>query len=215
MNLAHTFALAISLTAANEAAAQINLAEKDLAIVMPNDLQTPLELSGAGDQIFDQAWLRAVQDGFAATSVGAALQSENRLDDWRMVTARLVPCSPISNSTRSPQDIYCWPEIRQVWQPILKDFQGRTIRHDFYADDRAIHVLYDVATAADRDLIAAVKAELALDPTGSTMPAALKSRFAARRDTQADSFISAVTGLRDNAFADSAYMGSWSAARAD
>ena len=182
--------------------------ERDIAIVLPHDLNTPVRLQGAGDAIFNRSWLSSVNQAFSATAVGNTLEIENRLSDWRLVTARLVPCSPLSKSVLADQDIFCWPEVRQVWQPVMEDFQGRTVRHPYFADDRAIHVLYDVTpTGSDAAVLKQMKNQLDSDPKGTSVPSELRQRFVTARNSVVTGFMQEILSLRDPSLSTSSLRG--------
>lgn len=119
------------------------LFEKDLALLFPLENDQPILVGDAS--VFPEDWLQVVSDAYRLTAVGSTLDFENRPEDWRLVSLRIVPCSPLGSFPEQDIDELCWPEIRQVWQPVLQDvFIKWNVRRDFYADDRAIHALYDV-----------------------------------------------------------------------
>ena len=110
----------------------------DIALVMPKEHLGLDSRTG----LLKESWYNQVKKGFKNTSVGEALDIENVFSDWQLVSVRVVPCSPLGVSPLQQIDLYCWPEIRLVWQPIL--LQSNHGRESNYADDRAIHVLYDI-----------------------------------------------------------------------
>ena len=110
----------------------------DIAIVLPKD-RVGL---GAKSGLLVPSWYEGVKEGFSRTSVGDALESENYLDDWQIVSLRVVPCSPLGVSPKQNIDQFCWPELRLVWQPIL--LKNNPGRQPNFADDRALHALYDI-----------------------------------------------------------------------
>lgn len=116
----------------------LELKPTDIALVMPK------EHLGLDSQtgLLKESWYNQVKKGFKNTSVGEALDIENVFSDWQLISVRVVPCSPLGISPLQQIDLYCWPEIRLVWQPIL--LQRNPGRESNYADDRAIHVLYDI-----------------------------------------------------------------------
>ena len=122
--------------------------EKDLSIQTPliarSVLRSGPSKTGAPIAILPFEWISQVETAFSKTPVGNALELENEKSDWRLVSARIVPCSPLGVTPKQNLSDYCWPEIRIVWQPVVRNFQARGRIYKSYADDRAIHVLYDV-----------------------------------------------------------------------
>lgn len=88
--------------------------------------------------------LQQVSDAYMRTAVGNALEAENAYSDWKLVSTRIVPCSPLGVVPSANTQIFCWPELRLVWQPIISNFRRYTVILPSFADDRAIHALYDV-----------------------------------------------------------------------
>ena len=191
------------------------LAEKDLAIAFPlesPDLISVLDSVSAQSTLFPAAWYSKILEGFRPSPVGDALTIENTFADWKLVSARLVPCSPLGVTTTQQNDLWCWPEVRLVWQPVLRNFvqMGRTLKS--YADDRAVHALYDVApetgglSAAEAqsagNLI--VKIRQALN-RGASQNAVLTPQelqeFTTLRKRVVQSFLANVLALRSGAFA--------------
>ncbi|NRA68188.1 MAG: hypothetical protein HRU19_27135 [Pseudobacteriovorax sp.] len=201
-------ALSIMTPAFSTQAAE--LYEKDLAIIISHQADKPITISHKNEPIFKQAWLEKVQDAYRRTSVGDTLRYENWTSDWRLVSLRLVPCSPIGNSILADQDIFCWPELRQVWQPVMENFKGRVIRHDYWADDRAIHVLYDVfGTDRQRQVqaLSSVKEQLDSDPSGQSIAATTLQEFLSLRDQVVQQYLSDIEGLRTGGYPEAAYQG--------
>ena len=116
----------------------LDLKPTDIALVMPKEHLGLNSETG----LLKESWYQQVKKGFRNTSVGETLDIENVFSDWQLVSMRVVPCSPLGVSPLQEIDRYCWPEIRLVWQPIL--VQTNPGREPNYADDRAIHVLYDI-----------------------------------------------------------------------
>ncbi|WP_141730742.1 hypothetical protein [Oligoflexus tunisiensis] len=116
------------------------LAEKDLALVLDRDPAQAIRFQNAGAGIlFPQSWYQAVLNGFRQTPVGDALERENVYDHWQLTGIRVAPCMPIGLVPTDNVREHCWPEVRLVWQPIV-----RTTTGGLFADDRAIHATYDV-----------------------------------------------------------------------
>lgn len=119
-------------------------AAQDLALLFQG--QEPVlsagDLTSRGDVFLPYRWVQAVSDAYSTTEVGEALEWENRYEDWRLVSMRIVPCAPLGVALpQSPQD-FCWPMVRLVWQPVLLDHRVSWTTFSEYADDRAIHALY-------------------------------------------------------------------------
>ena len=118
----------------------------DLAILFDlNDL--PVITSSTrlenGSVFLPLDWVRTVSEAYSDTDVGDALELENFYSDWQVVSIRLVPCDPLGITPDQNIDSLCWPMVRMVWQPVLRDYQTRWGTYvDAYADDRAIHALY-------------------------------------------------------------------------
>jgi hypothetical protein len=125
------------------------LAEKDLAIVLPAASSRGIfaaKSEAPQTPLFKREWYETVRTAFQKTSVGDSLELENTFADWRLVSLRVVPCSPLRESLQWNADVYCWPEVRLVWQPVVTGGAQVISRiTDHYADDRAMHVLYDVS----------------------------------------------------------------------
>ena len=116
------------------------------------------------DKLMPERWYREVLDGYKNSSAGRALELENSYSEWQLVAMRVVPCKPMVRSTKHNASDYCWPEVRLVMQPIIKKLEIRRGNVTNYADDRAVHMLYDV----DAQILGSSKA---------TEAAALKSKI--------------------------------------
>ncbi len=110
---------------------------KDIALVLPARGNAKL---GAEETLFPASWWQSIFQAFHQTSIGDALEVENKLNDWRLVAVRLAPCQPLLPYITPRNEVLCQPELRLIWQPVTQHF----IRDKWtaYADDRAIHVLY-------------------------------------------------------------------------
>lgn len=170
----------------------------DIAIILPKD-KVGL---GVKSGLLDPAWYKKVKDGFSRTSVGDALENENYFDDWQIVSLRIVPCSPLGVSPKQNIDQFCWPELRIVWQPILvKDNPGRQPN---FADDRAIHALYDIdpklyVSSAAAQVALGVKSEIATSLAKGLSPSISSSElqaFTEVRNRTASRFLEEVKLLR-------------------
>lgn len=107
--------------------------------------------------------IRQVEKSYLDTSVGDAVSRENKIADWMLVSARIVPCSPLGVIPGPATDILCWPEVRLIWQPVLKDFRRYTAILSWFADDRAIHSLHDVPASIALTQTESTRAELLLN----------------------------------------------------
>ncbi len=146
------------------------VAEKDLAVVFAaEDAEAPSASTrlSSGGILLSQPTYEAVANAFVSTSVGAALTEESHYEDWRVVSFRIAPCSPLAPAAHTEWRALCWPEVRVVFQPIVRNarIHGRTSLA--FADDRAIHALYDappdsalepLQAARARELVARVRA---------------------------------------------------------
>ncbi len=123
---------------AGSAAAQ-SVAARDIAIILPaaGTVRIP-----AVAPYFASKWLDRVEEAFAATAVGNAVAEESARPDWRLVAVRFAPCQPLLPFLTPQNLILCVPELRLVWQPIEPRHNGQ-----YFADDRAIHALYDLDPA--------------------------------------------------------------------
>jgi hypothetical protein len=173
----------------------------DIAIILPKD-KVGL---GVKSGLLSPAWYEKVKDGFSRTSVGDALDNENYFDDWQIVSLRMVPCSPLGVSPKQNIDQYCWPEVRIVWQPILvKNNPGRQPN---FADDRAIHALYDIdpklyVSSAAAQVALGVKNEIASSLVKGQNPKISSSdlqAFTEVRNRTASRFLDEVMLLRSSA----------------
>ena len=116
------------------------LQSKDLAVLLPqNDPELRLQLNDLG---FSENWLMQIAAAFSQTSVGEALTEENRADDWQLVSMRAVPCQSLLNRPHPQENKVCWPEVRFVLQPIVRNVSALARIIPFFADDRAVHVLF-------------------------------------------------------------------------
>ena len=189
----------------------VELKEKDLGVLLPIQSRYIINVTGEPnlEKIFSKSWLRQVNEAFEETSIGSSLETENIPEDWQLVSLRIVPCSPLG--TYPHQDIgeLCWPEIRQVWQPILRDKKIRwNVKRPFYADDRAIHALYDTSLLkGDVQLLQKIRNLLQSYHGQKSIDSELRVKFLERRDIAVARFIKAVSELRQYAAGESSYSG--------
>ena len=122
-------------------------AHQDLAILLPRDPDIRLTADSPGsngETLLSREWLDIIGQQFMLTAVGDAFMEENWYEDWHIVSIRLAPCSPLTNTPGVEAERWCWPEVRVVWQPTQFDIPVRGIHRSAYSDDRAVHVLYHV-----------------------------------------------------------------------
>jgi hypothetical protein len=205
--------------AAKEAAltATASLHEKDLAVIFDRadkSLVTASAKTTPTSALLPKAWVSAVSAAFGETSVGEALESENRYEDWRVVSFRVAPCAPLGPTPASDIDRLCWPEVRLVFQPLIYKVRIHERYAEAFADDRAIHALYDAVpelalsaaeAARARALVARVRSAAPATPFAPLSPAEL-TEFVALRDRVARGLLSETLALRGN-FPDDAYRG--------
>ena len=122
------------------------LKEKDLAVVFDTAFENPIKAKDQllTDKLMPERWYRKVLNGYKDSSVGNALEFENSYSEWQLVAMRVVPCKPLVLSTKHKAESYCWPEVRLVMQPIVEKIRTRRGFIEDFADDRAVHMLYDV-----------------------------------------------------------------------
>jgi hypothetical protein len=123
-----------------------DLRAKDLAIAfsLTSTELVPFAQPLGGRALFPASWYSAVISAFQKTDVGDALTVENQAADWRVVSARIAPCAPLGPTPLSDVENICWPEVRLVFQPILRDVNFHQRASEAFADDRAIHAIYPV-----------------------------------------------------------------------
>lgn len=131
--------------------------------------------------LLSETLIRQVENSYLNTSVGDAMSRENKISDWMLVSTRIVPCSPLGLIPGPQNEVLCWPEVRLVWQPVLRDFRRYTAILSWFADDRAIHSLYDVP------------ASLALAPQESARAEALLKKIKSALETQPTSITGGVS----------------------
>lgn len=167
---------------------------QDLAILIPMDVPNPIT---AGDGLLPEAWLDEVDAVMRGTPVGDAMSLENYPDDFRIVSLRVNPCAPLGIHPGQAPGQLCWPEVRLVWQPVIRDMDVGWARFDYYADDRAIHAIYPyVSDVAEASIRADVEHALSAGEAAGELPASLVSRFSAARDAAVMRLITEVTALR-------------------
>lgn len=120
--------------------------ERDLALVVPLNSAQLMALD-----VIPMKWLEAVDDALFNSELGERISDESWPEDWRLVSARISPCSPLGRIA-DPEEIdrLCWPGVRLVFQPITERINVNGLIRDFYAEDRAIHALYRVADTSEQ-----------------------------------------------------------------
>ena len=177
---------------------------QDLAILLPideYDMITGQLRTETGDRLLPRDWLEALDGAYQQTDVGDAFSRETYVDDWRLVSLRVAPCSPLGQHLGQAPSEACWPEVRLVWQPVMNDFHIGWIRVPAYADDRAIHSLYHVWPSADghaaRTSLSLVSAALKAGRRYRDLPQALRAAFEQHRRNALDTLLGYTYGLRD------------------
>ena len=90
------------------------------------------------------SWYESINQAFNDTPVRDAIEEENLFEDWQIVSARIVPCNPLVRSMQHSPELYCWPEVN-CCTPVIYKFKMKSgFIENHYADDRAVHMLYDV-----------------------------------------------------------------------
>lgn len=209
------------LESTGQAATSLDLAEKDLAIVFAaTDLNAPRAATPlpTGGVVLPSTTYATVASAYETTSVGEAFTTESRYEDWRVVSFRVAPCAPLAPAPRSEAADLCWPEVRLVLQPILRNVRIHERTSDAYADDRAMHALYDApadtalapsAAARARALVGKVR-EAAKTWRGgpfSPLDSAERAELVAARDAVSRALVGRVRALRDPSVPQTALQG--------
>lgn len=186
------------------------IAEKDIAIVFDFrklSLARATDKNRAGEELLPARWYATVTDRYKSWPVGRALEIENVRGEWSVVAARIEPCGTLGRSVREQDDL-CWPEVRLVWQPIKRNLRDTLspLNVDAFADDRAIHTIYDVPpslalppaeTAEAAALITRIRGAAAPGSIGGgTLSAAERDRFRVLRNRAATELIDSAVALR-------------------
>ncbi|MEY3900744.1 MAG: hypothetical protein RL189_50 [Pseudomonadota bacterium] len=192
----------------------------DLAIVLPaqrdlriaaQDVVAPLKGS-----LLPRELLGQVEAAYRSTPVGDALETENTYSDWTLVSLRIAPCAPLGMIPSIDTQVFCWPEVRLVWQPILKDFRRYAVILSAFADDRAIHALYDFSAklalpaaevARAQQLLEKISRAMKENPTQPAKELSVEeiTEFVRLRDKTSDALVSKALALRTGQLSDSAY----------
>lgn len=188
--------------------------ERDLAVLLPLQ-EVPVVPAGTrlsdGDAALPKAWLQAVADAYEPTIVEDGFREENSYRDWRLVSLRVSPCSPIARSPALAAASVCWPVVRLVWQPVV-DFMNRGgVQIDAWADDRAIHAIYPVqprdptGRRVESAGLQRVQSSLDAGQPYSAVPASARAAFEDSRDHTTTWLLGALMDLRDPSLP----VGSW------
>jgi len=179
-------------------------AAQDLAVLMPMNTDYPIaadDPTWTGRPLLSPTWLDQVSRAFEPTEVGDALEVENHYSDWRVVSARIAPCTPVGAGRAASPDTFCWPQVRVVWQPVLRDFFVRTSYVDAYGEDRAIHTLYRVmpeGQSSSRELDK-VLAHFGAGGSAANLDRDVRQAFIQDRDAAIVRLLSATAKLRSEA----------------
>ncbi|MFZ9520241.1 MAG: hypothetical protein ACO3A4_07180 [Silvanigrellaceae bacterium] len=213
-------ALALLVTSTPAQSAPARVQNADLAIILPaqrnlriaaRDVVSPLQ-----DSLFPRELLTQIESAFHNTPVGRALETENTFEDWSLVSVRVVPCSPLGVIPSLDAQVFCWPEIRLVWQPVLKDFRRYAVVLNAFADDRAIHALYDFdaslvlnpeETIRASVLLNRIRTALQVAPTKpmNVISSEELQEFVKLRDKTSDGLVLKAQQLRSGSFTAAAY----------
>lgn len=211
------FTCAVPFMAWAQSSVGQQIAESDLAIILPADAEPSASLlakdtPAPARPLFDASWYDALRTAYAQTSVGNALDVENSFSDWRLVAFRVVPCSPLGNSLAADINTFCWPETRLVWQPIQRGVFINGHVNDYFADDRAAHALYNVDAAsvlssseASEAKVLLAKAQAFAKGQGPALDNATLSRFVSLRNAVARGYLQAALNMRDPNLSATAY----------
>ena len=85
-----------------------------------------------------------MKEAYEDTDVGSAFGDESHDSEWRVVSIRIAPCSPLGSHFGDRPSQLCWPEVRLILQPVIHDHHIGWKTVDAFSDDRAIHALYHV-----------------------------------------------------------------------
>ena len=187
-------------------------APSDLAVLLDTQMDPVIKAGdriGYGGTLLSRNWLERVSTAFQRTDIEDALEAENHYEEWRLVSARFTPCSPLGIRPDQYIDDYCWPAVRLVWQPVVEDYRlawGPIV--DFFADDRAIHAIYPVhprdpsGGRVDRSLLDVVTEIL---QAGEFPNESTSQVFFEQRDITSTWLLNKVYSLRDPSLSDDSW----------
>lgn len=124
-----------------------SVAEGDLAFAFPLRRHAMPKASDAiapGRPLLSKASYHALAEAYRGTAGEGTFEGENTYDQVRLVSLRVAPCAALGPTPQSDTDRLCWPELRLVLQPILEDVRMHERFAEAFAEDRAIHLLFDV-----------------------------------------------------------------------
>ena len=163
----------------------------DLALIVPMD-----DARVRAVDVMPRSWLGKVYDALEASELGESAEDESFEEDWRLVSARFVPCSALGRVADAEEiDTLCWPQVRLVFQPVLHNIRISWALRDDYADDRAIHALFRVAP--DGEALGEVLAALGDGARLYDLPPGVLRAFERERDVAAELLLEWVAWLRD------------------
>jgi hypothetical protein len=178
---------------------------QDIAIIFPlhtDDRIKPSDRTSTGEPLLSEEWMNTVNAAYRNTVVEDGVDMENVYEDWRVVSVRFAPCGPLGHHFGQSPDQLCWPQVRIVWQPVMKDFMLFEHR-PYYADDRAIHALYHVMPLPEvvdpelsRGMLLSAREVLADGHTTNTIREADLARFVEIRNAAIERWTELVLSLR-------------------
>ena len=200
------------------ALAQTTLAERDIAIALPMEssylVPASLSLGQSGVRLFPKQWFDQVNSAFKGSSAGDVLESESPFEDWQVVSARITPCNPLGQNPKQNITELCWPELRLVWQPILRKVTLHSLFMEAAGEDRAIHAIYPVEptlvlnaeeTLRVNNALVAINAGTKTNAKFSSLPSAQMNDFVTLRNRVTAALLKDTVALRQ--MAPSEYVG--------
>jgi hypothetical protein len=130
-----------------------HLKPNELAVVLGAQWSAPLLLSSPEMTLLTQAQYNSILQKYAQTSIGEAWVTENQFQDWRLVSMRVDPCSPLVLGLDARPAFYCWPEVRLVATPVLKEYRKGNQWTKWWTDDRALHLIYPLPVPSELQTI--------------------------------------------------------------
>lgn len=192
-------------------AEKITVNDKDLAIIIPKDHAHDFPAFSIKDNwglLSDKIYTN-ITNSFLATEVGNSITEENSIDEWAVVSARISPCSALYPSLRT-KDSLCWPELRVVLQPILKNkINYQSSQQEFFADDRNVHALYHASPYSALSDEAAKRADAYIETlkTGNNLNETQYNDFVNLRNLVASNFLKETKDLRISGIKEVNYEG--------
>ncbi|MBC7532350.1 MAG: hypothetical protein H7318_12285 [Oligoflexus sp.] len=184
-------------------------AERDLALAFPleslNLVPMSLDMGLSGGKLFPKSWFQELNRSFQSTAAGSVLETESPYEDWRIVSARVEPCNPLGQNPQQNISELCWPELRLVWQPILRNIRLHELLMKASGEDRAIHTIYPInpAVVLNSDESARVAQALTAIASGTaavarftSLPAAQMKDFVSLRNRVSAAVLKDVLALR-------------------